>query len=495
MNHKQNWMPGLALGGLTAAVALAVGLSQAQAQGVAPSPPLQGAGSFPGSFLVPGTSTSLHVGGTIEFDARYSMTALGSQSPGGYDNAYPNAVALHGAGVTYGGILNNGPAQNQHGILRFTDQFTRPNFETRTPTEYGEVKTFWEIDFAGSASTVSGGFAPSGPTQTDCCSNFSLLRLKQAYGTLGPWLIGQTNSNFADLDALPDVIDAAGMAGGYVFPGIRYNPQIRYTFLLANGMSVSSSLEQTQSAGLFSETQFGTTTAASLTSATVAWNNFDAPGMGQKFPSFTTTARIDQPWGHAAFHVAIEQERFQNFSNPAPTPGLTGSFPTSAHVARWGYMLSLTGHINTIGRDKITFDTTFGQGASQFNGALSHVETQWEEGLVCSVTNASATAYQCSQPRVMGAEVGYSHWWNDHWRSGIEAGYDQESRPSSTDSWSATALDTGVEHHHMSAHVNILWTPVAPVQFGLEYHFYRRDVWSGAHGFNQAIAGQALFKF
>ncbi len=489
MNDRQSWRSGLALGGLTAAVALLVGLSQAQAQGVAPAPPLQGAGSFPGSFLVPGTNTSLHVGGVIEFDARYSMDDLGSASPGGYDNAYPNSVGLHGPGVT------NSATQMQHGVLRFTDQFTRPNFETRTPTEYGEVKTYWEIDFSGSASISNsgavggnGGFAPSGPSQTPCCSNFSLARLKQAYGTLGPWLVGQTNSNFADLDALPDVIDAAGMAGGYVFPGIRYQPQIRYTYLLPNGMSVAGSIEQYESAGLFSPAATG--------AGVVAWNNFDLPGMSQRFPGFTTTARIDQPWGHVAFHIGIAQERMQNLSSGAAAGLLGPSLPVGQHIARWGYMLALTGHINTIGRDKITYDVDYGQGAAQFNGALSHVETQWEEGLICSATSAApSSSYTCSQPRVMGGEIGYSHWWNDTWRSGIEFGYDQESRPSSTDDWTAANLDTGVEHHHESAHVNILWTPVPPVQFGLEYHFYRRDVWSGAHGFNHAIAGQALFKF
>jgi hypothetical protein len=305
---------------------------------------------------------------------------------------------------------------------------------------------------------------------------------------LGPWLIGQTNSNFADLDALPDVIDAAGMAGGYVFPGIRTQPQIRYTFLLANGMSVSSSLEQYESSGLFAP--------ASTGAGVVAWNNFDLPGMSQRFPGFTTTARIDQPWGHAAFHIGIAQERMQNLASGAAAGLLGPSLPVGQHIADWGYMLALTGHINTIGRDKITYDVVYGKGAAQFTGALSHVETQWEEGLVCSATSAApSTRYTCNEPRVMGVEAGYSHWWNDTWRSGIEFGYDQESRPGATDAWTAASLDTGVEHHHESMHVNILWTPVAPVQFGLEYHFYRRDVWGGAHGFNHAIAGQALFKF
>src|SRR5215475_13798755 len=58
-----------ALGSLTASVALLTGMQGAHAQGA------PGAGSFPGSFLVPGTQTSLKVGGYIKFDYTYDFSA------------------------------------------------------------------------------------------------------------------------------------------------------------------------------------------------------------------------------------------------------------------------------------------------------------------------------------------------------------------------------------------------------------------------------------
>src|SRR5215472_7495150 len=70
-----------ALGSLTASVALLAGASGAHAQGA------PGAGSFPGSFLVPGTQTSFKVGGYIKFDYTYDfgqfMNINGGASPFG----------------------------------------------------------------------------------------------------------------------------------------------------------------------------------------------------------------------------------------------------------------------------------------------------------------------------------------------------------------------------------------------------------------------------
>src|SRR5579859_3184722 len=56
-----------ALGSLTASVALLAGMQGAHAQGA------PGAGSFPGSFLVPGTQTSFKVGGYVKFDYTYDL--------------------------------------------------------------------------------------------------------------------------------------------------------------------------------------------------------------------------------------------------------------------------------------------------------------------------------------------------------------------------------------------------------------------------------------
>src|SRR5581483_6475593 len=81
------------------------------------------------------------------------------------------------------------------------------NVETRTPTPFGEARTFMEFDWAG--STV---FAPGGGNVLSVSDNLH-PRLKFAYGTLGGFLAGQANSNFSDPDANAEVIDFGGNVG------------------------------------------------------------------------------------------------------------------------------------------------------------------------------------------------------------------------------------------------------------------------------------------
>ncbi len=52
------------------------------------------------------------------------------------------------------------------------------------------------------------------------------LRIRHAYLTYGDWLVGQTWSNFAVPDYMPETIDALGYVGGSC---ASVTPQVRYT--------------------------------------------------------------------------------------------------------------------------------------------------------------------------------------------------------------------------------------------------------------------------
>jgi len=522
MTKFRSFMPATVRGSLTAAVALLAGLNVAHAQAPAPAAPLSGAGSFPGSFIVPGTQTSIHVGGFITVDTYFDFDAPGATSPGANQNAYPGGNALEGPTIV--GPAAPSASHNEHGVFRINPNATRIYTETRTPTAYGELKTYWEIDFKGTYSAAGGTSITASTIGVNCCSNNGTPRMTQAYGTLGPWLIGMTNSNFADLDALSDTLDAFVEAGGFMGAGTAKEPQIRFTYLLPFGISVAASAEQAQSAGIFSTSANGLTGAALGIAAPAfatnisGFNNFDNPGMSQRIPAFTVKGRIDQPWGHTALALAVMQERFQNLaSGVGPFGSGNGAFgigandiPVGSHAARWGFHLTESGHFNTFGKDKVTWLASYGQGAAQYNWALFQGGTQFEEGLVCSATSATLApagntgrSYNCSQPRTIGINVGYSHWWTDEWRSGVAFGYDHESKPSAASGWIAAPLTVAgtteglnmLERQHMSGTVNLQWTPVPQAQFGIEFEWYRHQVWSGAHGTHERLETQALFKF
>ena len=95
------------------------------------------------------------------------------------------------------------------GKTKFTAETSRFGFETTTPIASETLKTKVEADF------YSYGV-----------DNRNRVRLRQAYGEYGGWLIGQTWSTFMDLDDLPETVDFNGPIGA---PFSR-RAMVRYSF-------------------------------------------------------------------------------------------------------------------------------------------------------------------------------------------------------------------------------------------------------------------------
>src|SRR5215472_2621048 len=277
MTRKQNIGRVATIGGLTAAIALLTGLPPANADELADlranqellqrridqlaqagpvikgpgTAPAMGAeaipgqaiigGSFPRSFLIPGTDTSIRVGGFIDLTGLYFLQGANTPIPGTMSsnsgqNGNLNSVPLNGPIIVPG--LPPQPASANHsrgnGVFSWSPQHTRFNVETRTPTAWGEARTFFEMDWSGctnfSCQTLQQGGGDS-----------LVPRLRFAYGTLGGFLAGQAISNFADADADTESMEfggSIGSTGGYRVP------QVRYTIAGPWGSAFSVSAEQ-----------------------------------------------------------------------------------------------------------------------------------------------------------------------------------------------------------------------------------------------------------
>jgi len=112
-------------------------------------------GSFPRSFLIPGTDTSIRVGGFIDLTGLYFVQGANTPIPGTMSsnsgqNGNLNSVPLNGPIIVPG--LPPQPASANHsrgnGVFSWSPQQTRFNVETRTPTAWGEARTFLEWDFS-----------------------------------------------------------------------------------------------------------------------------------------------------------------------------------------------------------------------------------------------------------------------------------------------------------------------------------------------------------
>jgi hypothetical protein len=113
-------------------------------------------GEFPGSFKLPGTDTSLGFHGYAKLDIIRDLNAFQGDTV-----SFP-AIPLDGTA-----------AARRQGATRLQARQSRFNIETRTPTEYGTLRTLIEGDFFGAG-------------RNEFTSNSSAFRLRHAYGELGP---------------------------------------------------------------------------------------------------------------------------------------------------------------------------------------------------------------------------------------------------------------------------------------------------------------------
>src|ERR1700728_1944448 len=324
-----------ALGGSTAALAMLTGLAGARAddlqvnqqlldnridqlaQGLNPgaknqfsvdqNPATAGtpvtAGSFPRSILIPGTDTSIKIYGQVTEIVDYFLSGGGA-----FANASPQNTTIGDNGAVQSIPLRNGAVAEArgNGIFYQSPRESKIGFETRTPTPFGEARTVFEFDWAGSTT-----FAPGGTNPTAVSDNL-IPRLRYAYGTLGGLLAGQATSNFSDPDANGETLDFGGNVGE---PGHVRIPQIRYTMPAWWGGSFSVSAETPETdigtgagvegsdAGVVptATTSCTTTTlgaATTCTSALLTSGQLPLNIAKSTAPDLTAAYYIPQPWGH-----------------------------------------------------------------------------------------------------------------------------------------------------------------------------------------------------
>ena len=497
----------------TASVALLAGLSPAQAQMAGspggpcsttvespafnnctlPSSSAPGAGSFPGSFLVPGTSTSFAVHGILWFQAEHEF------APNSAEGGLLNTTALQGPGAT----ATNLGAHALNGGTDFTVQPTRPNIETRTPTGYGELKTYIEMDFVATSSGTSTVYGGSGGAYvantaiSQPAGNQAGLRLRQAYATLGPWLIGQTKTLVDDVQAYPDIADAG------LDPGMRtstnvHKPQIRYTWLAGNGLSIAASLEQPthDTTGAFFFT--ATSTAPSLQAYTED-NNGLIPGASiVSIPDVGLSAQWDQPWGHVRFtgmYHDAKVDMIGSFTIPG-TVGQQNPFTAGQNGYRSenpGYILSLSGHLNTWGKDRLTAIAAYDSGFSAAIGSFGAYD--WIVG-PHGVREAEKS---------WNLDAGYEHFFTSQWRANVSGGiikFTEAGLPMTSTSGTGAAYTSGFTTFAASmplivwtAHANVIFSPVPQTDFISEFEHGTYHTYSGASTRMDRITEQFKFYF
>jgi hypothetical protein len=159
-------------------------------------------GSFPRSYLLPGTDVSVKVGGYLKVDVVHDFDAIGK------DDAFdPRTIPTDGT-------------KGENTLIQAKQ--SRLNLDVRTPTDLGPARLFLEVDFFNDSTT---------------------LRLRHAYVTLGNLLAGQTWSTFMDEDAMPPTLD---FEEPVAYATVRV-PQVRWTQPLSDETYIAFAIESPDS--------------------------------------------------------------------------------------------------------------------------------------------------------------------------------------------------------------------------------------------------------
>jgi hypothetical protein len=454
---KGKWGSLAALATSTAALALLIGLSAACADelqvnqqllnqrieqlsaglSVGPSVPASidpNPGSFPRSILIPGTETSIKLSGQIVEELDYWFT-------GGPPNNSPQTD-----GVGAGGWLETAPLRDGrgsargNGIFSQTPASSRFAVETRTATALGEVRTYLELDWAGSNPFARGGNV----THVD---DSLVGRLRYAYGTFGGLLAGQAVSNFADPDANAETLDSDGPVG---VAGPSRIPQIRYTMPAWWGTSFSVSAETAETdvastmnsngLGVFTSDTGAGPTNPTTRPTTVGNLPFGTNPAKATAPDLTAAYYVPQSWGHVDISAVLR-------------PGL--DIEDGKYLSR--DFIGYGGHV----------------GASVKPGWFGcYIAAASSAGLATNYTGSPASPAAAALVLIhpvteIGGTLGYRHSWMDNLRSTIVGGFEGINLPNKVVAGAGGLLNQEL----VTGFANLIWNPVSFVDIGVEYMY------------------------
>jgi hypothetical protein len=226
-------------------------------------------------------------------------------------------------------------------------------------------------------------------------------------------------------------------------------PQIRYTYLAGNGLTIAGSVEQNESQIL------------PATGGPILSDNFSAIN---NLPDLVGAVTLSQAWGDIGLHGAVHRNEIRT------TTGISQK--------NTGFAVSAAGHLNTVGKDALRGGVTYIDGASTYISFASP----------SVIVNAAGDS---EKQKAWAAWVGYTHFWASNLRSTVHGGYVHFDKPGNADAAQLPSL----EKRWWAGHVNLIWSPVPQMDTGIEWVHWDRKVQSGAKGNDDRVDLQVKFYF
>ncbi|CAB1216144.1 DcaP family trimeric outer membrane transporter [Acinetobacter bouvetii] len=289
-----------------------------------------------------------------------------------------------------------------------------------------------------------------GKVEVDFASNDNAksenLRIRHAYLTYNNWLFGQTTSNFLSSHA-PEMIDFSTNIGG----GTQRLPQVRYNFKLAPKTQLFVAAEEGDSKA-----------SANVTATAVADSTV-------KYSLPVLTAKVTQGFadgkGNASGRALVEHHKVQGSNDDKVGWGLAAG---------------------------TTFDVT---SQLKLNGDVSYVEGNSNYLYGANTAYVVGTNGNIEQNKFTAVQVGATYKFNEKLRSTLAYGALFADNDTTYAKTFKDAGNTTANKEVQQAWLNMIYSPVKPIDLGIEYINGKREAFTGKTFKDNRVGLMAKYSF
>ncbi|MFH1344618.1 MAG: porin [Pseudomonadota bacterium] len=411
-----------------------------------------------GFYYIPGSDTCIKLGGFVRVE-----TGLGTNS-------------IYTAGAY------NGPAGAHNQLSNYYTARSRLvlNIDTRTATEYGVLRTFFQQNFAWTSGSTTGSTPTTYTGDGIAGGSFGMYL---AFIQFAGFTMGKAISQFdAPWSAYPGNNFDGLVGGGGTITGVN---QFTYTAQFGNGVSATISA-QDQTA--YMTTNIWNTSGA--TAAGIVTGNYGAQDIGgTRAPDIVGKVSVDQAWG--LFQVMAAAHNIQ--------PGYYGATEVTGHPDdKWGFAVGAALSIKNIPTgpgDSLNVQAVYTDGATRYNfhslattsfamyGNTGLAGAYQSLGIAGVADGVFGVGTQLETVKTWGLRGGFNHNWDPYWSSSLYGAYAQ-AKYSGAGSALVCANITPllVAGSSCNPDFNIAqlglvtrWTPVKDFTFSADVTYHRLD--------------------
>ncbi|MET4072231.1 hypothetical protein ABID58_007060 [Bradyrhizobium sp. S3.2.6] len=419
-----------------------------------------------GFYYIPGTDTCIKLGGYLRADLALNTNSI-------YSNGRVNGV---------------GGANNRLSNYFTTRSREDLSIDTRTATEYGVLRTFFEGVFTWTSGSYTGAGAGTGGGATaysgDGIAGGS-LGVYYAFMQFAGFTFGKAQSQFSAPWSNYPGNNFDGLPGGGGWDPVN---QFTYTADLGQGISASFSAEDQVVHNTTNIWNVSGATAAGLATGAYGANDIG----GSRAPDLIAMLRVDQAWGLVQASVAAH-------NNQAAYYGATELTGHPDNKWGWAGQLALSiKNIPTGAGDSINVQGVYTNGASRYNfqqyasstyamyggtGLAGAYQSVGLAGLSDSVFVAGSGQELTTTYGFNGA---FNHNWDPRWSTSIYGGWGAVRYNDTAKGYicgavvAGLALSTGVAGCNPDFNYSVVgtitrWTPVKGLTFSADLAYTMLD--------------------